>query len=167
MNSLSVDSLIKALALEAHDEGGFFRQIYQSGWQTPTPDRAGTSRWGVNTIYYLLTKQSPIGHLHRNESEIIHFFHAGSPLTYLIVSPEGELSRIVMGPNPAAGHVFQMTVPGGYWKTSFLTDDEYGLISEAVVPGFDYRDRELATLETISQLFPDLATELTPYILAH
>lgn len=167
MNSRATETLIRSLELEPHDEGGYFRQIYQSGWQTPTPEREGASRWGVNTIYYLLTQQNPIGHLHRNASDIIHFFHAGSPLTYLTVSPEGQLNRIVMGANPEQGQVFQMTVPGGYWKTSLLTRGEYGLISEAVAPGFDYRDRELASVETITMQFPHLLSELTPYILAH
>lgn len=167
MSTQPLEALVRLLGLEAHDEGGYFRQIYQSNWQLPTPARTGESRWGVNTIYYLLTRQSPTGHLHRNESDIIHFFHAGSPLTYLMVSPEGQLSQVIMGPDPAQGHVFQMTVPGGYWKASFLAEGEYGLISEAVVPGFDYRDRELASVETITRQFPHLTAELTPYILAH
>ncbi len=161
----SVPALIQALGLEAHDEGGYFRQLYQSDWTLQT-NREGESRYGLNTIYYLLTADSPKGHLHRNQSDIVHFFHAGHPLTYFLVSPEGEFSTVVMGPDPLQGHMFQFTVPGGYWKASFLSAGAFGLISEAVCPGFDYRDRELATPVLVNERFPQLAEILSPYVLS-
>ncbi|WP_303674982.1 cupin domain-containing protein [Vampirovibrio chlorellavorus] len=164
--TLSVPALIEALGLVAHDEGGYFRQLYQSDWTVPT-DREGGARYGLNTIYYLLTADSPKGHLHRNQSDIVHFFHAGSPLTYFLLSPEGQLSKVVMGPDPAQGQVFQMTVPGGYWKASLLASGDFGLISEAVCPGFDYRDRELATPATVRGAFPQHWGALAPYVLDH
>lgn len=162
-----VQRLIERLGLEAHDEGGYFRQIHQSEWMCETPDRPGGSRYGINTIYYLMTADSPVGHLHLNRSDIIHFFHAGSPITYYTVSPQGELHRTVLGPDPEQGNLFQMTVPGGYWKTSVLEQGEFGLLSEAVAPGFDYRDRELATPESIQHLFPQLWPQLAAYTLSH
>jgi predicted cupin superfamily sugar epimerase len=164
--TLSVPALVEALGLAAHDEGGYFRQLYQSDWTVPTA-REGSARYGLNTIYYLLTAESPKGHLHRNQSDIVHFFHAGHPLTYFLLSPEGQLSTVVMGPDPAQGHVFQMTVPGGYWKASFLASGDFGLISEAVCPGFDYRDRTLATPAMVRQEFPQHWEALAPYVLEH
>lgn len=164
---MTKNALIQQLHLERHDEGGYFRQIHQSEWTTSTPDRPGGQRFGINTIYYMLTDDSPIGHFHRNQSDIIHFFHAGSPMTYLTVTPEGEFNRIILGPDPAQGHVFQMTIPGGVWKASYLMEGRFGLLSEAVAPGFDYRDRELATPEAFQQLFPQLWQELVPYTLSH
>lgn len=163
---VSTSALIQLLGLEAHDEGGYFRQLYQSDWTVPT-DREGSARYGLNTIYYLLTAESPKGHLHRNQSDIVHFFHAGHPLTYLLLSPEGQLSTVVMGPDPLQGHVFQMTVPGGYWKASYLASGDFGLISEAVCPGFDYRDRTLATPAMVRQEFPQHWEALAPYVLEH
>lgn len=172
LTTMSKHTLIQQLCLEQHDEGGYFRQIHQSNWMTPTPDRPGGQRFGINTIYYMLTDDSPIGHFHRNRSDIIHFFHAGSPMTYLTVTPEGQLNRTILGPDPAQGHVFQMTVPGGVWKASYLMGNNlmagsFGLLSEAVAPGFDYRDRELATPEAFQQWFPHLWAELSPYTLSH
>lgn len=165
LSTLPVETLIQALDLQPHDEGGYFRQLYQSNWTLVT-GREGRERFGLNTIYYLLTATSPRGHLHRNQSDIVHFFHAGSPLTYVLLSPVGVLSTVVMGPDPTFAQVFQMTVPGGYWKASYLPQGEYGLISEAVCPGFDYRDRELATPALIRESFPELAETLAPYILS-
>lgn len=167
LTRLDKETLIRSLRLEGHDEGGYFRQIHQSEWMTDTPDREGGVRYGINTIYYLMTDDSPVGHFHRNRSDIVHFFHAGSPITYLTVTPEGQLNRTVLGPNPQQGHVFQMTVPGGVWKASVLEQGAYGLLSEAVAPGFDYRDRELASVDTLKTLFPELWPTLAPYTLSH
>lgn len=166
-SALTKASLIQCLGLEIHDEGGYFCQIHQSEWMTDTPDRDGGVRFGINTIYYMMTDDSPIGHFHRNQSDIIHFFHAGSPITYFTVTPDGQFNRIVLGPDPTLGHVFQMTVPGGVWKASVLESGTYGLLSEAVAPGFDYRDRDLATPELLQGLFPHLWSELAPYTLSH
>src|SRR3712207_260007 len=93
------ETLIGHLQLERHDEGGYFRQIYQSDWIVQVADRPGGERFGLNTIYYLLTDDSPIGHFHRNRSDIVHFFHGGSPITYLLIFPEGRLEARILGPD--------------------------------------------------------------------
>ena len=65
-----------------------------------------------------------------------------------------------MGPDILAGHKLQLIVPGGHWKAAELMitskynvhgppDIDYGLISEAVAPEFNYMDWTLATEEDI------------------
>ncbi len=155
--------LIEQLGLVEHDEGGWFRQGFKSPLtvQTPAGERAL-----MDTILYLLTRASALGVLHRNRSDITHFLHLGGPVTYLTVSPEGQLSQVVMGFDLDAGQVLKMTVPGGHWKTSFLAPgiDEC-LVSEAVSPAFDPDDRELATLAVVAEEHPGLLERLRPYIL--
>jgi len=136
------------LGLEPNPEGGWFRQTYESTAEVQTD---GGPRPLLNTIYYLLTAESPIGHLHRNRSAITHFHHDGGPATYLLVDPEGGLHEVVLGPDLAAGHVVSFTAAGGWWKASHVlapgaTDC---LISEAVSPGFRYDDHEMATIDGI------------------
>jgi len=136
------------LGLEPNPEGGWYRQTYESTAEVQT-DRG--PRPLLNTIYYLLTAASPIGHLHRNRSAITHFHHDGGPATYLMVDPEGRLHEVVLGPDLAAGHVVSFTAPGGWWKASHVlapgaTDC---LISEAVSPGFRYDDHEMATIDGV------------------
>jgi hypothetical protein len=154
--------LVDRLGLTAHDEGGFFAQGYRSAATVATP--AG-ERHLMDTIYYLLTSDSPLGCLHRNRSDITHFLHLGGPVTYLTVAPTGELTEVVMGSDLARGEMLKMTVPGGHWKTSFLAPGVGEcLVSEAVVPAFDYADRELATVEAIAAEHPRLLERLRPYI---
>jgi predicted cupin superfamily sugar epimerase len=94
----------------------------------------------LSCIYYLLTCDSPVGYLHENRSDIVHFFQLGSPITYTLISPQGEISQTTLGPNIELGQQLQLVVPSGWWKASELTSGEFGLISEAVSPGFEYED---------------------------
>ena len=153
--------LINALCLAPHVEGGYFRRTYQSDLTASLP--YGERRL-LSSIYYLLTDDSPIGHLHRNRSDIMHYFHGGSPLAYLIVHPDGRLERSILGSDLAQGQQLQLLVPAGCWKASELLGGEFGLISEAVAPGFDYADMELATQALVLSLFPQLWDSLSKYV---
>ena len=158
---MNKQQLITTLVLEPHVEGGYFRRTYQSGFRA---DLAVGERPLLSSIYYLLTDDSPIGYLHRNKSDIMHFFHIGSPLTYLIVHPDGRLETKILGADIAQGQQLQLLVKGGCWKASALESGEFGLLSEAVAPGFEYEDMELATQERIQSLFPQLFDRLAKYI---
>lgn len=160
---MNAQQLIQALELEAHIEGGFYRRTYQADTQFE-PANLG-SRPLMTSIYYLLCKQSPIGYLHRNRSDILHYYHGGSAIDYWLLSPAGELQHFTLGFDLAAGQQLQLTVPGGYWKASQLRCEannlmqkivpDYGLISEAVSPGFDYRDMELAQASVIKEHYSE------------
>lgn len=161
---MTKEDIIQHLDLEKHPmEGGYFRRTYESKDQTGDGDNR---RRCLSSIYYLLTSDSPIGFLHKNRSDIIHYYHLGSALRYFIVSPDGHLEEKVLGPNMSAGETPQLLVKGGYWKASILDKEsnpnqqDYGLISEAVCPGFEYQDNEIATLEWVQLNYPELLPTL-------
>jgi len=157
-STVSAEDLIESLGLEGHVEGGFYRRTYEA------TDKArmtvdGSERFSMTSIYYLLTAGGPIGHFHRNRSDIVHYFHLGDPIEYVLIHPDGELETVVMGPDPRQGHRLQLTVAGGVWKASQLTTPTaqtlgYGLISEAVSPGFDYRDMSLGVTSQLLRDYP-------------
>ena len=60
----------------------------------------------------------------------------------------------MLGPDLAAGQQLQLAVPGGVWKASHLPRGDYGLISEAVAPGFEYEDMQLGEREALLRRFP-------------
>ena len=156
---LSTQQLIAALQLEGHVEGGYFRQTFKATHR-PLIDTANGERVTMTSIYYLLTAQSPIGHFHMNQSDIMHYFHAGDPITYYLIHPDGELETVVMGSDPSQGQVMQMAVTGGTWKASTISTDgkfAYGLIGEAVAPGFEYADMQLGDSATLVAQFPQHA----------
>ena len=151
----TAEELIKALDLDGHVEGGFFRRTFEAT-DTPRIPTEGGDRFSMTSIFYLLTSGGPVGHFHMNRSDIVHYFHLGDPIDYFLIHPNGRLEMLTMGPNPVEGHLLQMTVPGGIWKASRLQTGPigYGLISEAVSPGFDYGDMKLGSQQTLVNSFP-------------
>ncbi len=130
--------LIEQLRLQPHPEGGWYRRIYTDAMPLTTP--AG-ERPRATAIHYLLTRGSPRGCLHRNRSTILHFLQGGGPVKYLLLGPEGALRSVVLG--TADDHTLFLEVPGGCWKASRLIDGaSHALVSEVVVPGFDFADHE-------------------------
>lgn len=164
--ALSAQQVADALQLEGHMEGGFYRRTFQADHR-PMLETDHGPRYIMTSIYYMLTAQSPVGHLHRNRSDIMHYFHGGDPITYYVLDDDGQLQTYVLGPDLAAGQTFQLLVKGGLWKASTIASDGrygYGLISEAVAPGFDYQDMVLGERDALSQQFPqhkDLIAQLT------
>ncbi|MCI5223062.1 MAG: cupin domain-containing protein [Candidatus Electrothrix sp. AR4] len=159
---MTPEKIINLLGLEPHPaEGGYFRRTYESDLRCDTENG---SRMLLTSIYYLLTKDSPVGCLCRNKSDIIHYHQLGVSIKYIIVSPDGVLSEKILGPNIKNGEMLQLLVPGGWWKASYLYEGEYALISEAVSPGFEYADNEIATDDLVQRKFSDIKSVLDAYI---
>lgn len=149
--------LIDQLRLEPHLEGGYYRRTYSAA-HSAVIDGVG-ERLLMSSIFYLLTDDSPIGYFHRNRSDILHYWQAGSSLTYYLIDAAGQLSQVRLGPDLAAGEQLQLLVAGDTWKATELNGGEFGLLSEAVSPGFEYRDMELATAAGLRAQFPQLAQQ--------
>lgn len=163
--AMNKQEIIKTLALQAHpSEGGYFKRSYNSAIDIACA--AGT-RTTLSSIYYLLTDDSPIGYLHKNQSDIVHYFHSGSAITYTLIHPDGRLERQTLGHDLAQGQRPQLTVKGGCWKASELLEGEYGLLSEAVSPGFVYADMALAEAADIRAQFPTLFDAVKRYLHNH
>ncbi|GAA0852211.1 cupin domain-containing protein [Aliiglaciecola litoralis] len=152
----SITELVEKLGLEPHVEGGYFKQTFKAvdGHVIKT---INGDRVTMTSIYYLLTAKSPIGHFHVNTSDIMHYFHAGDPITYYLIHPNGDLETVVLGPDVMAGQKFQLVVKGGVWKASSISKEGvygYGLIGEAVSPGFEYTDMQLGKTQSLVKRFP-------------
>ncbi|MCI5138038.1 MAG: cupin domain-containing protein [Candidatus Electrothrix sp. AR1] len=105
MIAMTPDDIITLLNLEPHPyEGGYFRRTYESDLHCKTENG---SRILLTSIYYMLTKDSPVGFLHKNKSDILHYYHLGASIKYTIVSPDGLLSEKILGPNIAHGETLQ------------------------------------------------------------
>jgi predicted cupin superfamily sugar epimerase len=137
-------------------EGGYFRETFKADKQPSVHTDRG-NRVTMTSIYYLLTAQSPIGHFHKNHSDIMHYFHAGDAIRYTLLHPNGEVQYKILGPDLTQGHEFQFVVPAGVWKASELLSPYqfgYGLIGEAVAPGFEFADMQLAERASLISDFP-------------
>ncbi|KAK7419360.1 hypothetical protein QQZ08_010893 [Neonectria magnoliae] len=165
-------ALIQTLGLIPHVEGGYFNQTDEDPTTIPspyslaplTPSVAEPPRPGFDaavrrlstTIFYLLTPRRPLGRFHRNRSRIIHTLHRGRG-RYVLLHPDGRVESFVVGPAVERGERLQWVVERGVWKASYLLDAEAEglLISETVVPGFEYADHEFLSRRRLEALLPE------------
>lgn len=103
--------VVAALDLQPHMEGGFYRRTFQTDHSTV--ETAGRHRYLMSSIYYLLTRDSPIGYFHLNRSDIVHYYHLCDAIQYSLIYPDGTLKTVVMGNDMLAGECLQLHVPGG------------------------------------------------------
>jgi uncharacterized protein len=150
---MTQQEIIQKLQLEPHIEGGYFRRTYTSPLHLQI-NHHSSSRPLLSSIYYLLTKESPIGHMHKNQSDIMHYYHLGGSLKFTLISPDGDLKEVIVGSHIDKNQQLQLLVPGGYWKASELKEGEFALISEAVSPGFDFEDMQLANHQVLKNQCP-------------
>ncbi|GAB7366764.1 hypothetical protein MBLNU230_g0718t1 [Neophaeotheca triangularis] len=162
----AIQSLITSLSLTPHIEGGYFVETDRDPQRVPNPfttDASNSSspsstRAASTSIHYLLTPASPLGHFHSNRARTVHTLHKGRGRYVLIHPPwtqadgRTRVETFLVGQDVAAGEKLQWVVEGGVWKATFLLPDEAGiegsgsgeglLISETVVPGFEYEDHD-------------------------
>ena len=143
--------VITALNLQPHVEGGYYRRTYQADHRDCLETQQGPP-YLLTSIYYLLTEQSPAGQFHFNQSDILHYFQLGDVIEYNLIHAD----PLVMGSDVLAGQQLQLHVPGGIWKASRLLEGSngFGLISEAVSPGFDFADMEIGNRAKLTAQFP-------------
>ncbi|KAI0302357.1 RmlC-like cupin domain-containing protein [Multifurca ochricompacta] len=144
--------LISDLKLIPHPEGGYYAETDRQAVDVPSPYANGAPRSLATTIFYLLTADSPCSVIHMNKSVTMHVHHIGRA-EYTLIAPSLEKGR------PPTR---QLLVGTGVWKMSRLLDvDLKGphlertgcLITEVVVPGFNWEDHKYLTLGELEELF--------------
>jgi uncharacterized protein len=130
------------------------------------------------TIHYFTTPSSPVGRFHSNKARTVHTLHWGRA-RYIVLHPPTNstgnkdaeqpgvpvgnkgwtMETFIVGHDIAAGEKVQWIVEGARFKASFLLPDmeseESGkgiLISETVVPGFEYTDHEFLSGEKLGEI---------------
>jgi uncharacterized protein len=142
--SAATANLIQSLDLQAHPEGGFYRETWRSELTLPKstlPAGYSADRSAGTAILFLL----PTGHSsrwHRVKSAELWFHQAGDPLELSIAeSIEPEPKPIYLGRDCC----FQAVVPPHWWQKAkpVAGNAGYALVACVVVPGFDFADFEL------------------------
>ncbi|PHH62449.1 hypothetical protein CDD81_7096 [Ophiocordyceps australis] len=186
----NVQATIDALGMEPHVEGGYFvltdtstTMIASPYPPTPlsektialvgglAPDFDPALRRLSSSIFYYLTPARPIGSFHRNRSRIHHSWHRGRGC-YVLIHPGGRVESFIVGPDLARGERLQWAVDGGVWKASFLLasgpNHSSGLlVSETVVPGFEYADHEFLSHQHCAELVPDHLLRQLSWLVKH
>ena len=138
----SADRLIEQLQLQAHPEGGWYKETYRA-------EAGGDGRAKGTAILFLL-KAGERSHWHRVDADEMWLWQAGDPLVLEIAEDEEAqpLSEILSA-DIKAGHALQGLVPKHAWQAAQSQTPQrapagYSLVSCVVVPGFDFAGFELA-----------------------
>jgi uncharacterized protein len=148
---------IEQLQLEAHPEGGYFRQTYKADWLVPEAalPPGFTGARAVSTAIYFLLEGMSFSAVHRLRSDEIWHFYTGEPLVVHVIEPEGKYSSILLGRDLEAGQVPQAVVRAGCWFASHVADwKSFGVVGCTVAPGFDFEDFELGRREELVAKYP-------------
>lgn len=135
----SPSAVIDRFGLEAHPEGGWFRQT----WLAPAPE--GTRPAGSCILFLLRAGER--SHWHRIDVDEIWLFNAGAPLALSIAATDqGPVRDWRLGADLAAGDHPQVIVPARHWQAARSLGD-WTLVSCLVSPAFRFEHFELAPPE--------------------
>ncbi len=148
---------VDKLEMQKHPEGGYFRETYRAQeviTETGLPSRYSGERNIATAIYYLLAEDD-FSAFHRIKSDEIWHFYQGTGLELFEINTEGNLGKILLGPDPDRGMQFQYTIAAGNWFASRVIKKRgYALMGCTVAPGFDFSDFELAQRDQLISSFP-------------
>lgn len=131
----AAETIIRALGLKPHPEGGWFRET----WRAKTND----GERAVGTAIYYLLEKGQRSHWHRVDATEIWHFHAGAPLR-LSLSPDGtDAETLTLGPDLEEGARPQAIVAAGCWQAAESLGP-WTLVSCTVSPAFEFDGFELA-----------------------
>jgi len=160
-------SYIDALELQAHPEGGFFKETYRSDLMfevTRADDGTVVHRCASTGIYFLL-ETGNFSAFHRIKSDEMWHFYAGQALDVLELKATGELQCTRLGPDILQGEVHQYVVQANTWFASQVSaGGAFSLVGCSVAPGFDFADFCLADRDALLASFPQhgrIIVELT------
>jgi predicted cupin superfamily sugar epimerase len=148
---------IERLQLEAHPEGGYFRQTYRSDLviaREALPAGFTGARSASTAICFLLEGKN-FSAFHRLRSDEVWHFYVGSPLVVDVIAPSGARSAILLGNDLEAGQVPQAVVPAGCWFASHVADwKSFAVVGCTVAPGFDFEDFEMGKQAELVAKYP-------------
>jgi predicted cupin superfamily sugar epimerase len=152
-----VQTWIDRLALEAHPEGGYYRETYRSDETIPAsalPARFDGPRDAAALIYFLLPGDS-FSALHRIRQDEGWHFYAGAPVTLHQIAPDGTYTTDTLGRAVDEGHQLHTVVPAGTWFGATVNDDDrYALVGCTTAPAFDFADFDLADRAALADEYP-------------
>lgn len=131
-----VTALIERLKLQAHPEGGWFKETYRAAARTQT---AKGERHLATLIYYLLPR-GVVSRVHRVAWDEIWIFQGGGVLDLQTHTDSGiSVEKLGITANSSP----QIVIPAGAWFNACVAEGEFVLAACLVTPGFEFADLEM------------------------
>ena len=147
---MTAEEWIDRLNLVPHPEGGFYKEIYRSGFPVVPP--GGKVTGACTSIYYMLQDKDFSG-FHRLAYPEIWYFHDGKALDVHAIDSSGKYSVTRLG--KGVGEHLSLVVEPGIWFAAELPGKEgFALVSCAVAPAFDFELFEMGRKEELTKRWP-------------
>ncbi|OWF66721.1 hypothetical protein B6A14_01720 [Polynucleobacter hirudinilacicola] len=144
-----IQTIIDALHLEPHPEGGFYREMYRS--EIAVKDLKGSANKSAYTSIYYLLSGKDFSAWHRIKSDETWYFHLGCDVLIYFFDENKSLKTIQVG---MTSKNLQATIPAHTWFAARLLNEvAFCLVSCAVAPGFEFDDFEIAEREYLLKEF--------------
>jgi hypothetical protein len=161
---LTAESIIEALQLQPHPEGGFFAETFRAApLPMSLPDRGPRS---ASTAIYFLLRARDFSALHVVESDEVWHHYCGDPLELHCFDVERRHRGVRLGSALSTGERPQHVVERGELQAARVVPGPHGfaLCGCTVAPGFDFADFRMPPRAELLALLPEyasLVTELT------
>ena len=156
---LSAEEILELYNMKPHPEGGFSKLLFEDTEilkEGCLPVGYDGSRPLWNAIYYLLPTGSK-SIFHKIRMNEMWNFHLGGSLDLYTLSPQGKLSKIVMGNRLDLDEHVSYVIPKNHWIAAEPTEGSpYSLVSCVTCPGFTFLDWQKGKREHLIKLYPNL-----------
>jgi len=144
-----IHTIIDALHLKQHPEGGFYKEMYRSEVTVKDVNGFG-NKSAYTSIYYLLSGKD-FSAWHRIKSDETWYFHLGCDVLIYFFDKDKFLRTIQVG---MTSKNLQATIPAHTWFAAKpLSENDFCLVSCAVAPGFEFDDFEIAGRDALLKEF--------------
>jgi uncharacterized protein len=153
----TAEYFIDKLGLEAHIEGGYFKEIYRNSFEISSEgfSHALEGKRSLSTTIYFLLKSGQVSKFHQLKSDEIWFYHYGCPILIHMIDENGDYKCVRLGLHLEAVEMPQILIPANViFGAEPLNDNSFSLVSCMVSPGFDFRDFKLFEANELSLMFP-------------
>jgi predicted cupin superfamily sugar epimerase len=145
-------TVVQALGLAPHPEGGFYRETYRA----PLIVAAPQGPRAASTAIYFLLPAGEFSALHRVRSDEVWHHYDGDPVVLHTIDEAGIHVERRLGRNLASGEQPQIVVPSGVWQAAVPIGTRHALCGCTVAPGFDFADFEMPSREALALALPHL-----------
>lgn len=142
------------LQLEAHPEGGYYKEVYRNPNTIQIMGGGGTRNLATS-IYFMLGTGDK-SHFHQLTSDELWYFHEGATIDVHIFE-HGQYRLEKLGNNPEAGESLQVLLPRQSIFAAEISSDQgldFALMGCMVNPGFDFKDFRLIGKEELMKAYP-------------